>query len=203
VKLNKKITLVCIAIFILGWFCSSSYSSYLNEQNLEELPGDIINSNTNTIKEKPDDMDYSPDLEILNAISPELDINKKRAVIDRPSPGDWIKEDQIKVLDNQVIIELKNAKWSKFTDTRSMDPIIDKTSNAIEIVPRNEEDINVGDIVSYRSNFAEGSFIHRVIEKETDKDGVYFVIKGDNNQKPDPGRIRFSQIERVLVAVIY
>lgn len=120
-----------------------------------------------------------------------------------PSPSDWIKENQIGVYSNQVILDVKDPQWATFTDTHSMEPVISARANAIEIVPQSPDAINTGDIVSYVSNYADGIIIHRVIEKDYDSDGVYFILKGDNNPTPDPGKIRFSQIKRVVVAIIY
>ena len=31
----------------------------------------------------------------------------------------------------------------------------------------------------------------------------YFIMKGDNNPTSDPGKVRFSQMNRVLIAIIY
>ena len=123
--------------------------------------------------------------------------------LEKDSPGDWIKENQIKVYDNKVIIELKDAEWASFTDTNSMDPVLDETANAIEIIPKSTDDIHVGDIISYNSGYADGTIIHRVIKIDKDNKGWYCIVKGDNNQSPDPGKIRFNQIKRVLVAIIY
>lgn len=119
------------------------------------------------------------------------------------SPQDWIKEDDILVYKNKVVINIKDPEWASFSDTNSMDPILDAGSNAIEIVPTSPDQIEVGDIVSYESKFASGTIIHRVIQKGVDSNGVFFVMKGDNNPSPDPGRIRFDQVKRVLVAIIY
>ena len=123
--------------------------------------------------------------------------------IEKYSPSDWIKEDQIKVYNDRVIIDLKDAEWASFTDTNSMDPVLDETANAIEIIPKSTEDIHVGDIISYNSDYADGTIIHRVIKIGKDNKGWYCIVKGDNNQNPDPGKIRFSQIKRILVAIIY
>jgi len=119
------------------------------------------------------------------------------------SPYDWIKEGQIHVLDNRIVIEVENPVWAKFTDTNSMDPIIDYNANALQIVPKTVEDIHVGDIISYESQYAEGIIIHRVIGIQNDSDGKYFIVKGDNNPSPDPGKVRFSQIKKVLIGIIY
>ena len=123
--------------------------------------------------------------------------------IEKDSPGDWIKEDQIKVYNDKVIINLKDAEWASFIDTNSMDPVLDETANAIQIIPKSTDDIKVGDIISYKSDYADGTIIHRVIRIGNDEKGWYCIVKGDNNQSPDPGKIRFNQIKRVLVAIIY
>jgi hypothetical protein len=121
--------------------------------------------------------------------------------IERISPGDHIKENQIKVYSNKVELEIPNAVWSKFTDTNSMDPFLDQGSNGIEIAPKNESDISIGDIISYQST--DGVIIHRVIGTNKDEQGTYFTVKGDNNPIQDPARVRFSQIKGILVGIIY
>ncbi|MFH1073411.1 MAG: signal peptidase I [Nanoarchaeota archaeon] len=123
--------------------------------------------------------------------------------VEKNSPGDWINEDQVYIYDSRVVINVKDAKWAAFSDTNSMDPVLDMGANAIEIIPKSEDEIAVGDIISYTSSFQEGSIIHRVIEKGTDSQGTYFILKGDNNPSPDPEKVRFSQVRRVLVAIIY
>ena len=122
---------------------------------------------------------------------------------EKPSPYNYIREDQIIVDKDKITIKLKNAQWSRFTDTKSMDPVIDKGANAIQIVPEDESDVHVGDIVSYKSLYADGTIIHRVIEIGYDNEGWYAILKGDNNSQKDPGRVRFNQIKRITVAIIY
>ena len=36
-----------------------------------------------------------------------------------------------------------------------------------------------------------------------DKEGIYFILKGDNNPNVDPGKIRCEQIQRKLIGVLY
>ena len=120
-----------------------------------------------------------------------------------PSPCDRIKEDQILVFDDRIIINFKDAEWATFTDTNSMDPVIDAGANAIEYVPKSPDEICVGDIVSYESRYADGVLIHRVVETGNDSQGWYAIMKGDNNSYKDPGKVRFDQIKRVVVAIIY
>jgi signal peptidase I len=120
---------------------------------------------------------------------------------ERDSPQDRISEDNILVYSDRVIIRIKDPQWASFADTNSMDPIIDAGANAIEIVPKTMADIQVGDIVSYKDG--DSIVIHRVIEKKQDEQGEYLVMKGDNNPIADPGKVRFNQVQRVVVGIIY
>jgi hypothetical protein len=104
-----------------------------------------------------------------------------------PSPSAWIADTQIGVYSQRVIIDVADPQWATFTDTHSMEPVISSRSYAIEVVPK----------------YADGTIIHRVIQKNYDADGVYFILKGDNNPTQDPGKIRFDQVKRVVVAIIY
>jgi signal peptidase I len=121
--------------------------------------------------------------------------------VEQPSPSNWIKENQIKVYDDKIIIEIENAEWAKFTNTNSMDPVIDVGANAIEIVPKSYKDIRNGDIISYE--FSQDIIIHRVIETGFDSNGWYARTKGDNLEHIDPYKIRFENIRRIVVAIIY
>ena len=116
------------------------------------------------------------------------------------SPGDWIKEDQIKVFSDQVILDLTGASWAKFTDSNSMDPFLDVGANAIEVKPENPADISVGDVISYYSG--NRIIVHRVVEIGNDGDW-YYVVKGDNNNFKDNVKVRFDDIFGVVVAIIY
>lgn len=119
------------------------------------------------------------------------------------SPSDHVSEDQIHVLSNQVILDIEGASWAEFSDTNSMDPFLDETSNSIEIKPNQPEDINPGDVISYYSSITGDLLVHRVISVDEDGDGTYYIVKGDNNNVRDPEKVRFHQIHGVLVGIIY
>lgn len=121
----------------------------------------------------------------------------------RASPKDRIPESAIAVWQDRVVLDLQDAQWATFTDTHSMEPVISAGANAIHIVPQDADTIQVGDICSYESDYADGTIIHRIIYKGQDEDGQYFIFKGDNLPASDPGRIRFDQIKRCVVAIIY
>lgn len=117
------------------------------------------------------------------------------------SPSDWIQESQIKVYHDKVVLDINKATWAKFTNTNSMDPFLDEKSHAIEIMPENPEDVNVGDIISYQTK--QGTIIHRVIDTGFDEKGFFYIVKGDNNKDVDLYKVRFENIKGVVVAVIY
>lgn len=123
--------------------------------------------------------------------------------IARNAPSDHVKENQINVFKDRVILDIKDAVWAKFTPTHSMDPVLSDSANAIEVLPKSSDDIKEGDIVAYKSDYADGTIIHRVIKKGEDQLGTYFIVKGDNNPSVDPGKVRFEQIKSVVVAIIY
>ncbi len=122
---------------------------------------------------------------------------------DIPSPQNHIEQEQIRVFQDRVIINIENIKWAAFEDTKSMLPYINKDSHALQIEPKCPEEISIGDIVSYKSEYADGIIIHRVVHKDIDEQGPYFILRGDNNPSNDPGKIRCDQIQRRLVAIIY
>jgi hypothetical protein len=124
-------------------------------------------------------------------------------ILEKNSPSDWVSESQIKVTRDRVVVELPDAVWATFTDTNSMDPVIDSGANALEIVPTSPGQIRAGDIVSYESNLVEGTIIHRVLETGEDSQGWFATMKGDNLSQPDPEKVRWEQIRRVVVAIIY
>ena len=123
---------------------------------------------------------------------------------EKSSPFDRINEEQIHVLEDRVIVELRNAERAMIADTNSMDPLIDKDSSVLQIVPDSPEDIHVGDIISYSPNYdKELVIIHRVVEIGKDEEGYYYKAKGDNSPWVDPGKIRFENVSRILVGVLY
>jgi hypothetical protein len=126
-----------------------------------------------------------------------------RGNIELESPQDHISEDNIHVFNNKVVIDVEDAVWSTFTNTNSMDPIIDTGANGLEISPKSPSDINVGDIISYKPEGKNGLVIHRVVATGYDGEGWYARTKGDNNPTVDPGKVRFNQIHGVLIGVIY
>ena len=140
-----------------------------------------------------------------NVYSFFTDLNKERPFSiysnEVKSPGDWIRENQVRINGNEIVILVANATWATFTDTNSMDPVFDITNHAIKMKPKKPSDLKIGDIVSFESD--RGVIIHRIIDKGEDEFGGYFVTKGDNNKQVDPEKVRFEQITGVVVGILY
>ncbi len=116
------------------------------------------------------------------------------------TPFNHISEDKIIIEDNKIIIDLEDYVLSRYTSSQSMVPVLGQGTTGVGFKPKLETDLHVGDIVSFKQ---DGELIvHRIIEKGVDEQGIYFITKGDNNDVND-GKIRFSQIDSVLVALIY
>ena len=79
-------------------------------------------------------------------------------------------------------------------------PVLDQESNGIRIVPKSENEVNEGDIITFKQDNL--LIVHRVVEKGIDNQGVYFITKGDNNSLSD-GKIRFKDIEYITIGVLY
>lgn len=144
-------------------------------------------------------VDITNDSELQNPINRAM---HRIATGERLSPADHIKEDQIRVEGDKVIITIKNAKLARFADTNSMDPLLDAESNAIQIVPGSPKDIQLGDIISYNSKDGD-VIIHRVVDISEDDEGIFYITKGDNNSRPDNEKIRFWQVRRITVGIVY
>ena len=121
-------------------------------------------------------------------------------VYDNHAPNDFIDENQIRIYEDRIVIYIDDASLSEYADTGSMKPLLDKGANGIRIKPLNEEEIDVGDLISFRDG--EKLIIHRVVKKGMDDEGIYFIPKGDNNNIDD-GKIRFENIEYITVGVLW
>jgi len=122
---------------------------------------------------------------------------------EKDSPFDWVKDEEIRIQNNRVILNIKNAKKRWFIDSNSMDPLIDDGTNTIEVKPNSPDEIKVGDIISYDVKGYDYAFVHRVVKIEKDNKKTYFITKGDNLKFNDEGKVRFEQIEGVVVGIIY
>lgn len=119
---------------------------------------------------------------------------------EQKAPNERITEENIIVLEDKIILRIANASISRYSNSGSMIPVLDKGTNGIRIKPTTPDEINKGDIISFRRN--NRLIVHRVIEKSFDEKGVYFITAGDNNFYND-GKIRFEDIEYITVGILY
>lgn len=144
--------------------------------------GNFINLGTNYSFEKP--------FSIQNGVSTSTPI----------SPSDHITNDQITVYPDEIVIKVPGAAISNYAPTGSMLPVLNEYANGIRIKPKSADDIKVGDIISFKRD--NSLIVHRVIKKDVDEQGVYFITKGDNNGLND-GKVRFDQVEYLTIGIIY
>ncbi len=119
------------------------------------------------------------------------------------SPQSRISEDDVYIFGDHILIEISDASGAIYADTNSMDPVLDDGAIGLEIVPSSEDSIHIGDIVSFRTYWSNSLIVHRVIMIGEDDQGWYCITKGDNSAFTDPGKLRFEDIEYVLIGVLY
>lgn len=209
----KKILALAMAVFVLGWLSNMLFVSLGAVSAQPYLPAQVSGNTelasaekitTVTLEREPAQASGNTELAAAkataDAIAPVVASDREK-----PSPADRFQIQDVHVTDNQVIIDgIKGRSFETaiFTDTNSMDPVLDAGSQAIQIVPLRAEEIKLGDVISYDSG-AYGVIIHRVIQIGNDSQGWYAIVKGDNNPIADPVKVRFSMIKRVLVGVLY
>ncbi len=116
------------------------------------------------------------------------------------APFDFVEENQIKIYNDKIVIDIKDASLSRYAPTGSMKPVLDQGSNGIRIVPKSKDEIHIGDIITFKQD--NYLIVHRVIEIGSDVDGLYFITKGDNNSISD-GKVRFEDIKYITIGVIW
>ena len=133
----------------------------------------------------------------------EVVVEEKLNGEEREGPKDRIKDSDINVHGSGVRIDISNANYRTYIDSNSMDPLIDAGTTTIEVKPKYASEIKVGDIVAYDVKGYDYAFVHRVADIGNDAEGVYFVTKGDNYWQEDPDKVRFSDIEGIVVGILY
>lgn len=120
------------------------------------------------------------------------------------SPGDHIKLENLFYDNETFCFKYHDLEVYAPIGTKSMDPVFDKGSFTVHYKPKSIDEIQVGDIVSYYNKIMEEEYnvsimTHRVIDIK----GNMIKTQGDNVKGPDQGWIPFSQIEGIVIAIIY
>lgn len=84
--------------------------------------------------------------------------------------------------------------------TGSMRPTIGGFSEVI-VIDILYEDINIGDIITFKTNLRET--IHRVVNIENNGTDTVYTTKGDNNNVADSEKLLRNQIKYKVVGVLY
>lgn len=137
----------------------------------------------------------------LNSLS-TLNIHQEKPLFgseERISSHDRIKEDHLQLFSDKLIVNFPEIELASYTDTNSMDPLIDEHVTGIEIIPVSEEDIHIGDVVAYQSG--NNLIPHRIMLIGEDDLGWFAILKGDNSRTYE--KVRFEQIKYVLIGVLY
>lgn len=107
-----------------------------------------------------------------------------------------------------IVVGLLLAQHMNVVVSGSMEPVfyrgdivvVEKT-DFLEINEFKPNDVQVGDIVVYNAKWFPNPVIHRIINDTTVNGIKYFVIKGDNNDAPDPYLVSQSQITQRVVKI--
>lgn len=81
------------------------------------------------------------------------------------------------------------------------DIVVIEKSDFLGIHEFNASDVEVGDVVVYDAVWYDQPVIHRVIDIKKIHGKTMYVIKGDNNDSPDPYYVKPSQIKDKVVTI--
>ena len=82
--------------------------------------------------------------------------------------------------------------------TGSMSPTFDEGS-LIVIKETEENNINVGDVITFNFDNSNSITTHRVVEIIEGEEGKEFVTRGDANNANDPNTIKYRNVEGVVM----
>jgi hypothetical protein len=92
-------------------------------------------------------------------------------------------------------------RYSTFTDTRSMIPTFGKDAVALQKDTKLKWTVKEGDIVTF--SFNNNLTIHRIVDINKNKNGVYYTFKGDNLYLNDPVDIKKNELVSKTKVIIY
>ena len=113
------------------------------------------------------------------------------SVIYRPGES-RIKKESIQVYENAVVIEVYNARVN---DVNINDPLVNKDSNIIQIVPESPAMLKEGDIITYNKNNKIKT--GRIEVANQDAEGYYYLVQNESD------KIRFIQIKSIVIGILY
>ncbi len=126
----------------------------------------------------------------------------KQSGLERISPNDWIKREDIGYNGEFLTIRLKpNVKIFSIADTNSMDGLLDIGHNVFATDNFDRSKLAVGNLVIYQIYTTK--IVHRIVEIREDKNGRIYRMRGDNNINIDPYYLRDLHIKWLVLGIIY
>ena len=105
-----------------------------------------------------------------------------------------------------LVIVLIAAQHLNVVVSGSMEPafyrgdiVLVEKADFLGINEFNPDDVEVGDVVVYDAKWFDQPVIHRVIRIAEINGTTMYVIKGDNNDSPDPYYVTSNQIKEKVV----
>ena len=128
----------------------------------------------------------------------------ERSGLERISPNDWVKRDQIDYIEKSKLLTIKlepNVKIFSVADTNSMDGLLDIGHNVIATDNFDKAKLAVGDMVVYQIYLTK--IVHRIVEITEDKNGRIYRCRGDNCIDTDPYYLRDLHIKWLVLLIGY
>jgi len=97
---------------------------------------------------------------------------------------------------------ISQSQIAVVANTHSMEPTLTAGDMILERAPTSASELVIGDIITYASQTKGITIVHRIVSLGSDEFGWYAQTKGDNAQKIDDERIRFTQVKGIVVAII-
>lgn len=120
------------------------------------------------------------------------------------SPGDRLESIEVRGKSFCVDSANEDFLWSRVKGV-SMSPTIAEGHHIISVLVPDKDDIKLGDIITINRTNEDlnvSTITHRVVDIGEDKEGKYFITKGDNNLHKDE-KVRVDEVLSVVVSIIY
>lgn len=128
----------------------------------------------------------------------------KQSGLERISPNDWVKRDQIDYDGQAGLLTVKLRPLVKIfgvADTGSMDGLVDYGHNVILTDEFDRAKLAIGDIIAYQ--LYTKLILHRIVEVHEDRHGRWYWTRGDNCIDNDPYPVRDIQIRFLCLGILY
>lgn len=121
---------------------------------------------------------------------------------DKPSPGDWVKRNQISYNKDTGVLSVQfkpseKIKIFNVANTKSMDGLMDYSTNIISTADFDRAELIVGDDIIFQ--IYTTLIIHRILSIKEDVHGRLYRTRGINNGRADPWLLRDIHLKYVVL----